>query len=263
MEPVGGAGSLPEHLSPSSIGSFQQCPLKYKLSRIDKIAEPPTKETLMGNFVHEVIENLYGLEPHDRTLASAKFLATKIWADSNWEENVTPFLRGVSWNDFRWKSWWCIENLFNIEHPPLLVPSGIEYELNGEIEDVKMRGFIDRWSLEGETVVVSDYKTGKTPKPQYMGDKFFQLTIYSILLGQLIEKESFKLELLYLKEGVKKTHIPVLSEFEEAKQVITKVKKEIEKSYDNNNWEAIPSRLCDWCSYKRTVCTYWNKKNER
>ena len=24
MEPVGGAGSLPEHLSPSSIGSFQQ-----------------------------------------------------------------------------------------------------------------------------------------------------------------------------------------------------------------------------------------------
>jgi putative RecB family exonuclease len=255
-------GKVPEYLSPSSIGSFRQCPLKFKLSRIDRIAEPPTQETLMGNFVHEVLENLYVFEPSERTPALAKQIATSTWASGEWADKVQPYLKTLSMNQFRWNSWWCIENIFTIENPQSFTPNGIEYELNGKIGEVQMRGFIDRWTLENDTIVVSDYKTGKTPSPRYMGDKFFQLTIYSLLLGQIVTDKPFKLELLYLKDAVKRTHVPTTSDFVEAEITIKTVKKEIEISYANGNWEAIPSRLCDWCSYKRTVCTYWNKKNE-
>ncbi len=256
-------GKLPEYLSPSSVGTYRQCPLKYKLSRIDKIAEPPTQETLMGNFVHEVLENLYAFEQSERTVALAKSIATNLWASGQWEEAVRPYLKNLSLNEFRWNSWWCIENAFIIENPQSFTPDGIESELNGKIGGVQMRGFIDRWLIDGDTITISDYKTGKTPSPKYMGDKFFQLTIYSLLLGQVVTDKSFKLELLYLKDAVKKTHVPTEHDFTETEVTITTVKKEIDTSYESGNWEAIPSRLCDWCSYKRTVCTYWNKKNER
>ncbi len=256
-------GKLPEYLSPSSIGTYRQCPLKFKLSRIDRIPEPPTQETLMGNFVHEVLESLYGFDESERTPALAKSIATEVWATGKWEDSVRPFLKTMDMNQFRWNSWWCIENVFTIENPQSFTPDGIEYELNGKIGDVQMRGFIDRWMLDGDTIVISDYKTGKTPSPRYMDDKFFQLTIYSLLLGQVVTDKSFKLELLYLKDAVKRTHVPTQHDFTEAQITITTVKKEIETSHESGNWEAIPSRLCDWCSYKRTVCTYWNKKNER
>ena len=255
-------GTLPEYLSPSSIGTFRQCPLKFKLSRVDRIAEPPTQETLMGNFVHEVLESLYAFDESERTLALAKSIATETWANGNWDESVRPFLKTMDMNQFRWNSWWCIENLFSIENPQSFTPDGIEYELNGKIGDVQMRGFIDRWLIENKTLVISDYKTGKTPSPRYMSDKFFQLSIYSLLLSQVVQSDDFKLELLYLKDAVKRTHVPTPQEFDQATETIITVKKEIDTSYESGNWEAIPSRLCDWCSYKRTVCTYWNQKNE-
>jgi putative RecB family exonuclease len=154
--------------------------LKYKLSRIDKIAEPPTQETLMGNFVHEVIENLYAFEQSERTVALAKSIATNLWASGQWEEAVRPYLKNLSLNEFRWNSWWCIENAFIIENPQSFTPDGIESELNGKIGGVQMRGFIDRWLIDGDTITISDYKTGKTPSPKYMGDKLFQLTVYSL-----------------------------------------------------------------------------------
>ena len=256
------ANKVPEYLSPSSIGTYRQCPLKFKLSRIDRIAEPPTQETLMGNFVHEVLENLYAFDANERTLPLAKSIATELWASGNWADTVQPYLKTLTMNQFRWNSWWCIENLFAIEDPKQLQPNGIEDELNGSIGGVQMRGFIDRWVLDGDTLVISDYKTGKTPSPKYMADKFFQLTIYSLLLGPVVKNNEYKLELLYLKDAVKRTNVPTTQDFAEATETIVTVKKEIDTSHENGNWEAIPSRLCDWCSYKRTVCTYWNQANE-
>ena len=65
----------PPHLSPSSMGTFRQCPLKWKYNKIDKIPDPSGKEALMGNFVHDVLEELYGLPPEERSQAQAQSLA--------------------------------------------------------------------------------------------------------------------------------------------------------------------------------------------
>ncbi len=227
----------------------------------------------MGNFVHEVLENLYALPLEERTqdtagcskeaLMSRTGLISQIWYSDGWGEKVIPYLRNQTISDFKWSCVWCVRNAFSVENPQSFTPDGIEYELNGKIGDVQMRGFIDRWLMENNTLVISDYKTGKTPSPRYMSDKFFQLSIYSLLLSQVVQSDDFKLELLYLNnDAVKRTHVPTPQEFDEATETIITVKKEIDTSYESGNWEAIPSRLCDWCSYKRTVCTYWNQKNE-
>lgn len=227
----------------------------------------------MGNFVHEVLENLYALPLEERTqdaagcssdaLKSRTGLISEIWYSGGWSERVMPYLKKQTISDFKWNCIWCVRNAFSIENPQSFTPNGIESELNGEIGGVQMRGFIDRWVLDGDTLIISDYKTGKTPSPKYMADKFFQLTIYSLLLGPVVKNNEYKLELLYLKDAVKRTNVPTTQDFAEATETIVTVKKEIDTSHENGNWEAIPSRLCDWCSYKRTVCTYWNQANER
>ena len=259
-----GVNGLPPHLSASSIQTYIQCPLKFKLSRVDKIQEPPTSQTLLGNFVHDVLEYFYkNFESSERTIINAKQCCTLVWNQDAWAEKITPYLKKTSLNDFKWSAIWCVENLFLLENPTLVVPAGLEYEVIGEIDGVLIKGFIDRWLEKDGQVVISDYKTGKTPAPKYMSDKWFQLNLYALLLTELEGKQNFELELLYLKDGVRKKHTPSPADFEATKNLITSTKKEIVNSNENNEWPAIPSNLCNWCFYKSHLCTYWNPKNER
>ena len=250
----------PEYLSPSSIGTFRQCPLQFKLSRIDKIEQLPTEETLLGNFVHDVLEVFYSVSPEDRTIGTVKALSATIWNEYGWQEKVEPYLKKMSLNSFRWNAWWCIENLFRIEDPLQTFPSGIEDEVIGEISGVKMRGFIDRWADNGEEISISDYKTGKTPQAKYSKPKFFQLVVYAHLLGAMKNKPVTNLNLLYLKDGTHLQMSPTQEEMEEVAVTVRSVKDDIDARCISGQWEAVPSILCDWCSYKKTICTYWNKK---
>jgi putative RecB family exonuclease len=96
-----------------------------------------------------------------------------------------------------------------------------------------------------------------------MEGKFFQLVLYSLLLKEMgIVSENTELELLYLKDGVRKTNKPKEIDYESAINLITTVKREIDQAYEDNKWPAVPSRLCDWCVYKSSICSHWNKKNE-
>ena len=252
-------GQLPEYLSASSIGTFQQCPLKYKLSRIDQIAEPPTMQTLMGNFVHEVLECMYkAFEPGDRTLLEANNLCRQLWNTGAWEERVAPYLGSTKLSEFRWMSWWCIENLFQLEEPSIITPAGVECEVLGELNGVRIKGYIDRWGVVDGVAKITDYKTGKTPSKRYMDGKFFQLTLYAAMLQLETDFDSYELELLYLKDGVRLSGLAAPKDISEVVNVVTNVKEQINQSYDNNDWKAIPSKLCDWCIYKKTICTYWN-----
>ena len=251
----------PDYLSPSSISTFQQCPLRFKLSRIDKMEELPTEATLLGNFVHDVLELLYKVPAEDRSLGVAKSLSTTVWNEYGWEEKVQPFLKSYNMNTFRWNAWWCIENLFGMEDPRLVNPNGVEHELNGKIAGVQMRGFIDRWSVNNDNeIVISDYKTGKSPAPRFAGSKFFQLTGYAHLLAQEKQQPVGYLELLFLKEGVRLDKHPTPSDFSQVEEVVVAVKQNIDTLCAGGEWEAVPTRLCDWCSYKKTICSYWSDK---
>ena len=266
------ADELPPYLSPSSISTFEQCPLKYKYTRIDKMPEPPTEATLMGNFVHEVLENFYVLEPDNRTIYAVKEISAQVWANSEWAEKVKPILANSQQvktgkssldkelNSFRWKSWFCIENIFSVENPKQVSPAGIEHELNGDIEGVRIKGFIDRWSLSESGIVISDYKTGKAPSPRFSGDKFMQLLIYAIVLGKEQDMAIDELQLIYLKDNRIMKMKPGEEELKQTIERIVKVWEGVVDRCSSGEWEPIPHRLCDWCTFKNTICPQWNKK---
>jgi RecB family exonuclease len=163
---------------------------------------------------------------------------------------------------FRWRSWFCIENLWMLENPQETEPDGLEFEVVGDIEGVVIKGFIDRYSTlgDGESLIVSDYKTGKTPRPQYQGDKFFQLYVYAYMLEKMGVGKTKELELLYLKDGVRlKKHVTN----REAKNMIEHVietKKQVDECCRTGEFEARKSILCNWCSYQEICPMFGGKK---
>jgi putative RecB family exonuclease len=252
--------SPPPHLSASSIGTFNQCNLKFKYNKIDLIQDDPTEATLLGNFVHDVLEAFYAEPIETRTASLTKEIASHLW-NNGWGERVAPWVRDPDkLRIFRWNAWWCIENLWKIEEPQEVFPAGLEHEVNGLVGGVRIKGFIDRFSVnEDSTLTISDYKTGKVPKPHFSGDKFFQLQLYAYLLKEEGRGDTSKLELLYLKEGKRLESFIDKTALISAETVVVKAKTEIDACCESGNFTPTRSVLCDWCSYK-TICPVWNKK---
>ena len=249
--------TAPDYLSPSSIATFLQCPLKYKFSRIDGIVEPPTEATIFGNFVHSILENFYSLPKTERVAAAARLLASSIWP--SYEDDVRKLLHNDSdkIRGFRWRAWWCIENLMKMEDVSTQDFSGIETELNSDISGVKIKGFIDRWSLDDDGIIIGDYKTGKIPKPQYAGDKFDQLLIYGIVLSTQLGKDINRLELLYVSHSRKLVHTPSESDINRINEMVVSVRSGIDERCQTGNFETKTGPLCPWCYFKAS-CPAWN-----
>lgn len=248
----------PPYLSPSSIGTFNQCPLRFKFSKIDLIPDPPNHYSVLGNFVHDVLEDMYKLEPSLRTVETAKEIAKFQWG-SKWKDQAHQVLRtDKEIHNFRWSAWWCIENLWKLENPVEVEPIGLEYELNGSVGGVMMKGFIDRFTQSTDSLMltVSDYKTGKTPSPAFEDDKFFQLLIYAKLLSELGVGYVDHIELLYLKDGKRLKRVVDEKSLNQTVDTIQETKEEIDKRCSSGYFEPIKSGLCNFCNYKK-ICPAW------
>lgn len=250
--------TAPTYLSPSSMATYRQCPQKFKFNKIDLIPDPSNHWAVLGNFVHDVLEELYKLEPQFRTTTSARTIAKDMW-ESKWGEEASRVISTEKEiKQFRWSAWWCVENLWRLENPEKISPVGIEYELNGEVAGVMLRGFIDRYTYSENTTMltVSDYKTGKTPKLD-LEEKFLQLLIYAKLLSSLGVGDVDKIELLYLKDGVKLEKKVTDRDFKRVVEYIQETKNMVDESCISGFFEARKSYLCNFCSYKK-ICPAWS-----
>jgi len=250
--------ATPEYMSPSSIGTFNQCPMRYKFAKLDRISEPSTEPQVLGSFVHEILEELFKLDAKDRNESSARQIGKGLWNHS-WSQEFANLPDQVSTeNEFRWKAWWCVENYFALEDPTSFDAVGIEQKVNGDIDGVPIFGIIDRWTLEDGKMVISDYKTGKKPKPRYEWEKQMQIMIYSILLEQMTEYEVKEAELIYLKFPSKAVYKPTEKVISNVKANIVQTWDELVTSCSTGVFETRTGPLCNWCSFKG-MCPAWRK----
>jgi len=243
------------YLSPSSFATYRECPQKFKLSRIDKIPQPPTWAMHLGTFVHEVLEHLYQCESDDRTLDALKGVAADRWAVGDWERRVASLAEqpGTT-KDFKIQAFKCMTNLWQLENPQETELDGMEHEVNATVEGVKMKGFIDRFIFSDEGIVISDYKTGKVPNAQFTPDdvKFFQLLAYAAMLEAADQEETTKVQLLYL--GVPVTHELAVTptNLSIAKGVIVETREGIDDALSAGEFPCNVTKLCGWCFYKKS-----------
>lgn len=248
---------VPAYFSPSSLSTFLQCPQRFYYEKIEKRRSADTEHTVRGNFVHEVLESLLKLEPDERTLSSAKSIMRSLWNDK-WEApSLDLRMSDDALRRFRWESWWCIENYFQIEDPKGVVPAGLEVEVQGLIEGVPVYGIVDRWIVEDGKIVVQDYKSGKIPKPKYAGEKKLQIMIYADLLEKQTGLDAVRMDLLYVKEGKCVSYYPGDVDKVSGKDLRTETVETIAEAWDamvhsceTEKFQTITGPLCNWCDFK-------------
>ena len=242
--------NLPKRVSYSQMSLYQQCGLKYFFSYIDGWREPPTSALAGGSITHEVVEHLYRLKPHERTLEIAMNLLREHGPRMLRENEYKPFE-----NDLKMKHnvKEAIENLFKVEDPQqvLVQPEHIEMELSVEINGVNFFGKVDRFTVAGLNRV-TDYKTGKSPG-KFIEDMLAQPYLYALGYKEQFDITVDEVELIFLnaQEVVRRPADSglVLAQGEKLAQM----RASSEFDVANSSWEARVSRLCDYCAFEQ-VC---------
>jgi putative RecB family exonuclease len=261
--------ALPLRLSPSRAKEFDQCPRRFWFSTIRGCSTPPTAATLKGNLFHTVFEQLFDLERAERTREAAHSLVEPVWTSMTEPATERHALearavipRGSAAEAALLdESRRTVDNYFDeeIERPWNFDPVGRELHLEADVGGLVLHGFIDRLdryetSAGEERWVISDYKTGKLPRPQYLSEAFFAMRVYALLLAEAEKVTPFSLRLLYVgvKKGVADQREPVDAvSLEATRSRMLSLWRDIETSATEDLWEERTGPLCGWCHFKQ------------
>jgi putative RecB family exonuclease len=245
-------------LSPSAVSEYENCPLLYKYRKIDKLPEPPSLDAERGTLIHTVLQDLFELSANDRTPQSAIDLLPSRWK-AQLEDK--PALLEMVTNEKEWldRSSALLTTYFTLENPATFEATHREMHLENDFaENIYLHGYVDRLDIAptGEVRIV-DYKTGKSPKPGWEEKALFQLRVYALLYWKNSGVLPRLLQLIYLGDGRLVKSNPTMSELESTEKTLRRVAKDIFISTEKEFWPPKPSRLCDWCYFKK-ICPAHN-----
>lgn len=238
----------------SALETYINCPQKYKFQEIDRIKTPKSKEAVFGTLIHNALRYFHGKDPATPSLNQLLAFFKNIWnkdifLDS--DEEKVYFFQGLK----------ILEEYYRKNGLKKINIIGLETRFEAQIGDHLLTGKIDRIDKSSEEVFeIIDYKTGRKMPSQERVDNDLQLAIYNIgfLKKWPAWKEAnVKLSLYFLKHGEKISTQKSKEELLEAERSILKIIDEISgKISDNKPFEPIPSKLCDFCGYKK-ICPMW------
>lgn len=207
------------------MSAFEQCPLRYKLTRVvKKVKEPDTEATLWGKRVHSALEErIRDGTPLPATLAGYEGIASKV-ASSQGEVKVEMKI-GVNAN----------------------------FGATGFFaNDVWCRGVIDVAIVNGDKAVILDWKTGK-PKP---GSDQLKLSA-GMAFAEFPQVKSVETGFVWLKNNkvdrdtFTREHVgDIWSSF------MPRVAR-LNMAFENDRWPANPSGLCkNYCPVGKSNCEF-------
>ena len=254
---VAGQSATPRSsLSPSRAGDFMTCPLLYRLRVIDRIPEKPSRAAVRGTVVHQVLEDLFDLPAHARTLEQAQTMLPGAWHKVQQDEPdlaESLFPEPADVQDWLNSALPLLETYFTLEDPSRLEPAERELHVEVTLDDgLVLRGFVDRLDKTpaGDMRIV-DYKTGKAPGAGYEQKALFQMRFYALVIWKSTGVMPRLLQLLYLGSGHVIRYEPDAVDLESTERKIRALWSAINAAYETGDWRPNRSRLCDWCDFQR------------
>ena len=247
---------LPRALSPSRLQDFQTCPRKYEYSAVRRLKQPATYASVKGRYLHAILEHLFREIPAERTIERARtffgradesVLTDEVKADLDFSENTAAKLRAETEA--------LLEQYFAMEDPTTVrlglvgdAPA-VELALDATIDDAPLYGILDRLDEDADgNLVIVDYKTGATPRPDYENEAFANAAIYVALCEARLQRTPVAIRLLYVASGVTLERLSN-DVFPSARtKAATQAWGRIRAAYERGNFVPTPSpRNCRFC----------------
>ncbi len=244
-----GSDYRPRHLSPSSASLYQQCPRKWRHRYVDRLPDPPGEPALVGTFAHLVLEHLLQLPEGQRSQDAAKKLARDYWSEIEQENDYQALdLSDSQAKAFRWKAWKAIAGLWTLENPDETEVHATEHEVQVDIAGVPFRGIIDRVDVVDDSLVITDYKSGKAPADRFRDRPLKQVLLYAAAVEASFGQRPLGARLLYLGQrtlGVRVTPTNLGAAVDELATTWSSLTNDCER----NQFETSTGPLCAWCPF--------------
>ena len=249
-----------KNLSPSRASQFKTCPQQFKYANVDKLKEPTNEVQAKGTTVHQALEDLFDLPQDERSIEKLHNLFRDAWTKvRGTDEHHNLFSSVEEERDWGIDGLKLLNNYMTIEDPTTFNPLERERWVRGSIEDLNLRGILDRMdrNRNGELIIV-DYKSGKAPMAKYKEPRFFALKLYALLIKEELGEMPAELKLIYLKNSTIHTLKINEEDLNTARREILEIWTNIKKAYKENKFPALKNNLCDWCYYK-PICPEFNE----
>ncbi len=243
---------LPSSLSPSKVTAFTDCPLAFKFSVIDHISPPATYVTLKGIMVHEVLQIFYGQSNLSERSSESLF---RIFEEVFEKFKSSHDLIKLSLNEeeltlLKNEASLLLENYLKMEDPKSVSAVGVELQLETTLDDVHLRGIIDRLDIVGDNeFVVVDYKTGKSPSVELESSRLTGVNFYGVLCYSVLNFIPKQVKLLYLADGVTITSSINEDKIKRYLKRTQAVWSAIERACVRDDFRPNPSYKCQWCFF--------------
>jgi ATP-dependent helicase/DNAse subunit B len=255
--------------SPSSMGTYKQCPRKYYYQYIEKLPTSDSIHTVRGKAVHSALEDFFDINPEtlnsevlDSTLKSrAQELFTSHWKKSAddlaklglppaeemkyFEESLMMVLSWVTTFIKRMGDHGTDIPVAFKELTPIR-------EQHYKSEEHQIRGYIDAIENIKGVVRIMDYKTSKSFD---MSKYKLQLAIYALMYLEKHDKLPDKVGIYFLKGDLEKTVTAdmALADFakEQAKFVHDRTHSEDKGEY--------PMKMSPLCKWRTGQCDFYQQ----
>jgi putative RecB family exonuclease len=248
---------MPERLfvcTPSKLGSYLDCPRRYRYAYVDRPAPPkgpPWAHNSLGASVHTALRNWFAL-PHDRRRPEAlPSLLAGTWVREGYrdgEQERAAYRRALEWLESY------VETL-----EPGAEPVGVERVVAVKTAVLAFNGRADRIDARGAELAIVDYKTGRTGLDGDDARGSQALALYAYAAERVFRRPCRRVELHHLPSGTVAAHDHTpeslarqLSRAEDTARDIVAAEKAVAGGADPD--EAFPTQpgpICSWCDYRK------------
>jgi putative RecB family exonuclease len=256
VEQLGFEG-MPERLlvcTPSKLGSYTDCPRRYRYSYVDRPPPPkgaPWAHNSLGASVHTALRNWYAL-PSDRRVPSAlPALLKGTWVREGYRDEAqerAAYRQALGWLE-------AYVGSLDADVEPL----GVERVVAVKTAVMAFNGRADRIDARPELVIV-DYKTGRAGLDTDDARGSAALALYAHAAERVFRKPCRKVELHHLPTGTVAAHEHTaesiarqVSRADDTARDILAAEKAVAGGADPDAaFPTTPGPMCTWCDFKRS-----------
>ena len=239
--------ALPRSFSVSAAGLWRQCPRRWRFRYVEKRADPPGEAALLGTFVHRVLELLCDQPAGSRHLERARELAAEAWPETRDDPHYAALGHDeAAQRAFKWRGWTAIQDLWQIEDPAEVEVRATEARVEATVGGVPFFGIVDRLDVEAGDLVVTDYKTGRAPRPGDVPKSLDQVLLYAAAVEDHLDERPARGRLYFLGNGVHQVEVTedglggAVGRFAEAWS-------QVGRACEADDFPPDAGPLCGWC----------------